>query len=57
MLYVTEPSGEVDIDTKIIYINSRAPVADFSHTITDLHRPNTVFLDGSSSYDPDYSDD
>ncbi len=57
MLYVTEPSGEVDIDTKIIYINSRAPVAEFSHSITDSHRPNTVFLDWSSSYDPDYSDD
>ncbi len=57
MLYVTEPSWEVDIDTKIIYINSRAPVAEFKYTIPDTHRPNTVFLDGSSSYDPDYSDD
>lgn len=57
MLYVTEPSWDVDIDTKIIYINSRAPVAEFKYSIPDNHRPNTVFLDGSSSYDPDYSDD
>lgn len=57
MLYVTEPSWQIDIDTKIVYINSRPPVANFTHTIPDSHRPNTVFLDATSSYDPDFSDD
>jgi hypothetical protein len=47
----------VDIDTQIIYINSRAPVAAFDHRIQDLHKPNTVLLDGSKSYDLDGVDD
>jgi hypothetical protein len=54
---VTEPSGEVDIDTKIIYINSRAPVAEFSYKIPYAHQPNTVLLDASKSYDLDGIDD
>ena len=56
-LTVTEPSGDVDIDTKIVYINSRAPVAAFSHTIPQTNKPNTVFLDASKSYDADFTDD
>ena len=56
-LTVTEPSGDVDVDTKIIYINSRAPVAAFSHTIPQRNKPNRVFLDGSNSYDADFTDD
>ena len=56
-LRVTEPSGEVDIDTTIIYINSRAPVAEFSYKIPHAHQPNTVLLDASKSYDLDGIDD
>jgi PKD repeat protein len=56
-LRVTEPSGEVDIDTQIIYINSRAPVAAFNSKTPDAHKPNTVLLDGSKSYDLDGVDD
>jgi len=54
---VTEPSWEVDIDSKIIYINSRAPSADFSHSIPFPNKPNRVFFDATKSYDPDYTDD
>ena len=56
-LQVTEPSWETDIDTKIIYINSRSPVAAFSSSILETNKPNKVFLDGSRSYDPDFIDD
>jgi hypothetical protein len=56
-LKVTESSGEVDIDTKIIYINSRAPVAEYTYRIPNSHQPNTVLLDASKSYDLDGIDD
>ena len=56
-LKVTEPSGEVDIDTKIIYINSRAPVASFITNKPFNNKPNTLFLDASKSYDLDGKDD
>ncbi|MCD5385045.1 PKD domain-containing protein, partial [Candidatus Gracilibacteria bacterium] len=54
---VSDASGKTDIDTKIIYINSRAPVADFTSKIPFSHKPNKVFFDATKSYDPDYSDD
>lgn len=57
ILKVTDPSGETDIDTKIIYINSRSPVANFKTSIPFKHKPNTIFLDASNSYDPDFSDE
>lgn len=56
-LKVKDSAGNEDTDTKIIYINSRAPVADFSYTIPDPSKPNRVLLDGTKSYDPDFSDD
>ena len=56
-LRVTQVSGEVDIDNQIIYINSKAPVANFKHTVPYPNKPNTVLLDASSSYDQDYTDD
>ena len=54
---VTEPSGQMDTDSRIIYINSRSPVANFISTIPQTNKPNRVFLDASKSYDPDVSDD
>ncbi|MBT3729439.1 hypothetical protein HOG27_05365 [bacterium] len=54
---VTEASGETDIDSKIIYINSRAPVADFVYTIPFENKPNKIFFDATKSFDPDFSDD
>lgn len=56
-LFVTEPSWDVDYDSKIIYINSRPPEAKLLYSIPNQNKPNTVFLDWSSSYDPDFSDD
>ncbi len=56
-LEVTEPSGERDVDTKVIYINSREPVAKFVYSIPQSNKPNTVFLDATSSYDPDFTDE
>ncbi len=54
---VTEPSWESDVDSKIIYINSRAPVADYVHSTPHKNKPNRVFLDATKSFDPDFSDD
>ncbi|MDF1682892.1 MAG: hypothetical protein P1U46_04205 [Patescibacteria group bacterium] len=54
---VKEPSGETDVDTKIIYINSRPPEARFKYSIPFPNKPNTVFLDATSSFDPDFSDE
>ena len=56
-LNVTESSGESDIDTTIIYINSKAPIAEFSSSIPQTNKPNRVKLDASRSHDPDFSDD
>lgn len=56
-MIVTDPSWESDVDSKIIYINSRAPSADFTSTIPLINKPNRVFLDATKSFDPDFSDD
>lgn len=56
-LRTREPSGETDVDTKTIYINSRAPFATFDSTVQFSHTPNTVTLDASKSYDADPDDD
>jgi hypothetical protein len=40
-----------------ISINSRPPIANFKTSIPYTNKPNKVFFDGTSSYDPDYSDD
>lgn len=56
-LRTIDPSWEEDIDTKIIYINSRPPVASVTSSIPYTNKPNYVLLDASKSYDPDFSDD
>lgn len=56
-LKVISPSGEVDNDSKIIYINSRAPIADFSFSAPSTSSPNRILFDATKSYDEDYSDD
>ncbi len=55
-LQIKDAAWNQDTDTKIIYINSRAPIAEFSYTIPDKAKPNRVLLDGTKSYDPDFSD-
>ncbi|NUJ98108.1 PKD domain-containing protein [Candidatus Gracilibacteria bacterium] len=56
-LKVVEPSGDTDTDTKIININSRAPIANFTYKIPKQNEPNTVLLDASKTYDLDFSDE
>ncbi len=56
-LKVTSPSWDIDNDNKIIYINSRAPNADFNYTIPNPSSPNRVLFDATKSFDEDYSDD
>ncbi|MDD5213581.1 MAG: PKD domain-containing protein [Candidatus Gracilibacteria bacterium] len=56
-LRTVDPAGNEDVDTKIIYINSRAPVADIATSIPYTNKPNYVLLDATKSYDPDFVDD
>ncbi|MDD3144837.1 MAG: PKD domain-containing protein [Candidatus Gracilibacteria bacterium] len=56
-LFVTDSSGNTDVDYKIIHINSRAPEAKYVYSIPYSNKPNTVFLDATSSFDADFSDD
>lgn len=57
ILEVTMPSGEIDRDSKVITIGSRAPDAQYTSSIPYSHQPSYVFLDASKSFDPDISDD
>jgi len=50
-------SWEVDQDTRIIYVTSQSPIAEFETKIPFSHKPNRVFFDASRSFDPDFSDD
>jgi len=56
-LQIKDAAGNIDVDTKTININSRAPIANFKTSIPYSNKPNKIFFDGTSSYDPDYSDD
>jgi len=56
-LKITDAAGNSDVDTKDIYINSRPPIASFRSSIPMSNKPNKVYLDASSSFDPDFSDD
>ncbi|MDD2907989.1 MAG: PKD domain-containing protein [Candidatus Gracilibacteria bacterium] len=56
-LFVTDASGQTDVDYKIIHINSRAPEAKYVYSVPFPNKPNTVFLDATSSFDADFSDD
>lgn len=54
---VRRASGEVDEDTRIVYVTSQAPIAEFETSIPLTHKPNRVLLDATRSFDPDISDD
>lgn len=56
-LKVRRSSGEVDQDTRIVYVTSQAPIAEFESKKPFSNKPNRVFLDASRSFDPDLSDD
>lgn len=56
-LKVKDAAWNEDTDTKIIYINSRPPIANYKFSIPDNSKPNRVLLDWTNSYDPDFNDD
>ncbi len=56
-LIVTSSSWESDIDSRIIKIQSRPPIARLSHSVPEKNKPNKVLFDASKSYDPDFSDE
>ena len=56
-LKITDAAGNFDVDTADIYINSRPPIASFRASIPMSNKPNQVYLDASSSFDADFSDD
>lgn len=50
-------NGELDQDTRIVYVTSQAPIAEFETKKPYSHQPNRVYFDATRSYDPDFSDD
>lgn len=56
-LRVRRSSGEIDEDTRIVYVTSQSPIAEFSSSKPFDHKPNRVLLDASRSHDPDITDD
>lgn len=50
-------NGEVDQDTRIVYVTSQAPIAEFELTKPYPNKPNRVYFDATRSFDPDFSDD
>ncbi|MDP5038980.1 MAG: PKD domain-containing protein, partial [Candidatus Gracilibacteria bacterium] len=55
-LEVNDVAGNKDLDTKVIDINSRPPIANFTSIIPLSDKPNKVLLDGTKSSDLDISD-
>ena len=49
-------SGNRNVDTTNIYINSRAPVAEFRDSIPELNKPNRILLNATDSFDADFTD-
>ncbi len=56
-LSVVDSTWDNDVDTRIISINSRPPVAKLAYSIPEKNKPNMVLLDASKSYDNDFSDE
>lgn len=55
-LTAKSPNGTTDTDSKVITIESRAPVVSIeSPTAVNPQKPNTIVFDASKSYDPDTS--
>jgi len=50
-------NGDIDQDTRIVYVTSQAPIAEFETKKNFSHKPNKIFFDASRSFDPDFSDD
>ena len=56
-LFVKDAAWNEDTDSKIIYINSRAPVSEFSFSIPEPSKPNRILFNWTRSFDPDYTDE
>ena len=56
-LKVKDAAWNEDVDTRIIYINSRAPICEFNFSNPDKSKPNKILFDASQSFDPDFNDD
>lgn len=50
------PSWREDIDTVVVNIDSRDPIADFETSQLNRETPNTYKFDATTSYDPDTFD-
>ena len=55
-LKTNDAAGREDIDTVIVTIESRNPVAQFTTRVPNQELPNTFILDATTSYDPDSMD-
>jgi PKD repeat protein len=55
-LTAKSPNGSIDTDSKVITIESRAPVVTIDNPRPNSsEKPNTITFDASKSYDPDTS--
>jgi PKD repeat protein len=55
-LLVTDVTGASDKVVKVLNVISRAPIANFSHSIPKKNHPNRVEFNAINSYDPDEGD-
>jgi PKD repeat protein len=55
-LKTSDPAGREDLDTAIVSIESRNPVAQFNTRVPSPELPNTYVFDATTSYDPDSMD-
>jgi len=55
-LKTNDAAGREDVDTVIVTIESRNPVAQFYARVPNSELPNTYLLDATTSYDPDSMD-
>lgn len=55
-LKTNDAAGREDIDTSIVTIESRNPVAQFNSRVPNPELPGTYLLDATTSYDPDSQD-
>lgn len=51
-----DAAWNTDYDQEYIYINSRAPIANFNYSFPDSAKPNQILLNATSTYDMDHID-
>lgn len=55
-LRTVAPNGREDLDTTVVTIEGRDPVASFDFKSASAEVPNTILFDATKSYDPDNLD-